>query len=367
MRGITLLLFTLISLALAYSPSNVIQANDKNFQQIVTASGKFTFVDFYADWCRHCKKLSPVVDQLLTLFADYPQIQVVKINGDKDGKKMSKKYVEIGYPTLLMFDDQGKHVEFDGIRDIEAFSNFIQQFSGVRLDKSRQDEVEEVVQQEEEIGDAIVSLKPNLFEQQLQGTPYAIVSAEGSWCSFCKDFAGIFNRIANTVYARNKNILFATLTVDEQGSGQEVLDKYGVNRLPALLVVKDGNLDNAVVYEGDLRRIDKVIDLINDFTGTLRDSTGDLKEGAGVISEISQLIAGANGDYTEVITKLHEVSGDTVDFYKSVVESLLINPNAINLEYNRIGSILNKDVDKLSGVTIDSLKQRLNVLNLLRI
>ena len=128
MRGITLLLFTLISLALAYSPSNVIQANDKNFQQIVTASGKFTFVDFYADWCRHCKKLSPVVDQLLTLFADYPQIQVVKINGDKDGKKMSKKYVEIGYPTLLMFDDQGKHVEFDGIRDIEAFSNFIQQF-----------------------------------------------------------------------------------------------------------------------------------------------------------------------------------------------------------------------------------------------
>ena len=136
MRGITLLLFTLISLALAYSPSNVIQANDKNFQQIVTASGKFTFVDFYADWCRHCKKLSPVVDQLLTLFADYPQIQVVKINGDKDGKKMSKKYVEIGYPTLLMFDDQGKHVEFDGIRDIEAFSNFIQQFSGVRLDKS---------------------------------------------------------------------------------------------------------------------------------------------------------------------------------------------------------------------------------------
>ena len=358
-------LLTLISLVLSYSPSNVIQATDKNFQQIVTTPGKFTFVDFYADWCRHCKKLSPVVDQLLQLFADYPQIQVVKINGDKDGKKMSKKYVTIGYPTLLMFDDLGKHVEFDGIRDVESLSNFIQQLSGVRLDQSKQDEVEEIVQEEEQEQDAIVSLKPELFEQQLQGTQYAIVTAEGSWCNFCKEFAGVFNQLANTVYTRNKNILFATLTVDEQGNGEEILDKYKVNRLPALILVKDGDLANAVVYEGDLRRIDKVIDLINDFTGTLRDRTGELKEGAGVINHISDLIANANGDYQEVLAKLDDTNGETVGFYKAVVESLMVDPNALNVEYNRIRLILDKDVDKLSGIAIDSLKQRLNVLDLL--
>lgn len=359
-------LLTLVSLALSYSPSNVIQANDKDFQQIVTTPGKFTFVDFYADWCRHCKKLSPVIDQLLNLFVDYPEIQVVKINGDKDGKKMSKKYVEIGYPTLLIFDDLGNHVEFDGIRDIDAFSNFIQQFSGIRLDQSKQKEVEEIVQ-EEDNKDAVISLKPELYEQQLQDTQYAIVTAEGSWCSFCKEFAGVFDRIANTVYARNRNIVFATLTVDEQGNGQEVLDKYSVNRLPALILVKNGDFDNAVVYEGDLRRLNKVVDLINDFTGTLRDTMGELKEGAGVIPQISELIAKANGDYEELLSKLDETNGDTVDFYKSVVESLLTDPNAINVEYNRISLILDKDVDKLGGVVIDSLKQRLNVLNLFRL
>ncbi|KAI5950067.1 tigA [Candida theae] len=371
-----LITLTLSSLVACYSPSNVIQANDKNFQQIVTTPGKFTFVDFYADWCRHCKKLSPVVDQLLNLFADYPQIQVVKINGDKDGKKMSKKYVTIGYPTLLMFDDSGQHVEFEGVRDVEAFSNFIQQLSGVRLDKSKQDEYEESnlhkqgngQQQQQEEQDVIVSLTPQSFEQQLQNTQYAIVAIEGSWCSYCKEFAGVFDQIANTIYARNKNILFATFTVDEQGNGQEIIDKYGVKRLPALMLVKEGNLDNAIVYEGDLRRLDKVIDLINDFAGTLRDRTGELKEGAGVIRHISESIAKANvGEFEQVLSELDTLCGDTVGFYKSVVESLLTDANALNVEYNRIKLILDKDIDKLNGVTVDSLKQRLNVLNSLRL
>ncbi|KAI5966082.1 tigA [Candida margitis] len=366
MRGIYFLL-TFISLTLGYSPSNVIQANDKNFHEIVTAPGKFTFVDFYADWCRHCKKLSPVIDQLSNLFVDYPEIQVVKINGDKDGKKMSKKYVEIGYPTLLMFDDSGKHVEFNGVRDIDAFSNFIQQLSGVRLDKSKQDEVGEVAQEEEENKDAVISLTPESFEQQLQNTQYAVVSLEGSWCTHCKEFAGVFDRLATTVYARNKNIVFATLTVDEQGHGDEILDRYGVKRIPALLFVKDGNLNDPVVYEGDLKRINKVIDLVNDFTGTLRDIQGGLKDGAGVIKQITESIAKANGNYKEILHQLDEVSGDTAPFYKSIVESLLTDPNAINVEYNRVKLVLDRDIDNLSGGTIDSLKQRLNVLNSLRL
>lgn len=86
-----------------------------------------------------------------------------------------------------------------------------------------------------------------------------------------------------------------------------------------------------------------------------------------MIPQISELIAKANGDYEELLSKLDETNGDTVDFYKSVVESLLTDPNAINVEYNRISLILDKDVDKLGGVVIDSLKQRLNVLNLFRL
>ena len=34
-------------------------------------------------------KISPIIDELSELFIDYPEIQIIKINGDKDGK-MSK-------------------------------------------------------------------------------------------------------------------------------------------------------------------------------------------------------------------------------------------------------------------------------------
>ena len=31
-------------------------------------------------------KISPIIDELSELFIDYPEIQIIKINGDKDGK-----------------------------------------------------------------------------------------------------------------------------------------------------------------------------------------------------------------------------------------------------------------------------------------
>ena len=36
----------------------------KNFEDIVLNNDKDAFIEFYAPWCGHCKKLAPVFDEL---------------------------------------------------------------------------------------------------------------------------------------------------------------------------------------------------------------------------------------------------------------------------------------------------------------
>lgn len=48
------------------------------------------------------------------ILADVPAVQIVKIIGDNDGKKM--KYDISGFPTLLLLHDEDETVEFNGTR-----------------------------------------------------------------------------------------------------------------------------------------------------------------------------------------------------------------------------------------------------------
>lgn len=36
----------------------------KNFDDVVLNNGKDTLIEFYAPWCGHCKKLTPVYEEL---------------------------------------------------------------------------------------------------------------------------------------------------------------------------------------------------------------------------------------------------------------------------------------------------------------
>ncbi|CAK9437964.1 uncharacterized protein LODBEIA_P23420 [Lodderomyces beijingensis] len=362
----------------SYTTSKVIHATDATFPTIIREPGKFTFVDFYADWCRHCKKLHPIVDELAELFADHPEIQVVKINGDVEGKKMSRKYVEIGYPTLLLFDnDAGTKVEFNGARDLMGFANFIQQLSGVRLSQGAgatgantntdADAVDAVGGGVEGSGEdaAVVELTPGTFDDVVKAAPYAVVSIGATWCPHCEEFKSSLDELAAVTFARDSSrVVFARYVADlHQDGNRYILDKFQIKAYPALFFFKQGDVANPTEFTGNKKKYDQVVNAINMYCGLQRDASGDLKDGAGVIPEVSQLFV-PGMDARQVLMSLENLEGEEMRFYKSILESLVTGGGGkyVEIESHRIRHVLDHDLDKLQGVHIDSLKKRRNIL-----
>tara|TARA_R100000008_G_C3514723_1_gene130717 strand:- start:96 stop:407 length:312 start_codon:yes stop_codon:yes gene_type:complete len=79
----------------------IITLDESNFDQ-KTSSG-VTLVDFYADWCGPCKRMTPVLESLAkTLIPD--QIQVAKVNVDHS-PSLSAKYGVRSIPMFALIKD----------------------------------------------------------------------------------------------------------------------------------------------------------------------------------------------------------------------------------------------------------------------
>jgi len=75
---------------------------DDSFAQEVVASTKPVVVDFWAEWCPSCKRLTPTLEQLADEYGD--RVEVVKINAD-DNPETVRAYGVLSLPTLLVFRD----------------------------------------------------------------------------------------------------------------------------------------------------------------------------------------------------------------------------------------------------------------------
>ena len=75
---------------------------DDSFAQEVVASTKPVVVDFWAEWCPSCKRLTPTLEQLAEEYGD--RVEVVKINAD-DNPETVRAYGVLSLPTLLVFRD----------------------------------------------------------------------------------------------------------------------------------------------------------------------------------------------------------------------------------------------------------------------
>ena len=77
-----------------------------NFENEVLRSDKPVLLDFYADWCGHCKMLAPVLHEIAEENAD--TLKVGKINVDEQ-MELAMRFQVSSIPMLVVFKN-GKAV-----------------------------------------------------------------------------------------------------------------------------------------------------------------------------------------------------------------------------------------------------------------
>ena len=78
----------------------VVEINVNNFDNEVIKNEGVAVVDFFADWCGPCRKLSPILEEVEQELSG--KVKFTKINTDEN-IEMAKKYQVSGLPTLMIF------------------------------------------------------------------------------------------------------------------------------------------------------------------------------------------------------------------------------------------------------------------------
>ena len=96
--------------------SNVVDVTEDSFKSTVIESDKPVIVDFWAEWCGPCKKLSPMIEEIADELAG--QVTVAKVDVDSE-RSLGAMFQIMSIPSVLIFKDGEKVDEFVGLRPKE--------------------------------------------------------------------------------------------------------------------------------------------------------------------------------------------------------------------------------------------------------
>ncbi|XP_047136249.1 protein disulfide-isomerase A4 [Hydra vulgaris] len=123
------------------NPGNVQVVVGKTFDSVVMDESKEVFIEFYAPWCGHCKKLEPVIVKLAKKFKNEKNIVIAKIDATEN--EAHAAYEVSGYPTIYyaLPGKKDKPIKMDGGRELSDLVKFIEENSVVLKSKNVKQEL----------------------------------------------------------------------------------------------------------------------------------------------------------------------------------------------------------------------------------
>lgn len=351
----------------------VVRINDKNFDAIVTNSDKWSLVDYYADWCRHCKQLEPIYDKLGELFADEDRVQILRINGDEDGRKTVKRFKIEGFPMIQMFHGSADPIEYEGARDLEALANFVQLIADVRLP------------QRDQLLLAVVQLNDLNFLSEVVQSPRKSVVVFTDLADSSANSRLHLEKLANRIYINdNATVQIAEVRADDEAA-HRLATHYDIKEFPTLLIFAPGNQGAPSYLAVGAHLFQSLVELINTHCGLHRDATlAQLTSSAGRIPYLDTLLQQSGKSVADLVDLLSHVekvtqaqasgTGEDVQimpqddllmlpYYKKLINRRINGQDGFfRTEYDRLARILSTSSRNLRERTVDSMQKRMNVL-----
>lgn len=98
---------------------------EKNPQTWVFEGDKPCIIDFYADWCKPCKMIAPIMDELAVEYAG--QINIYKVNTEEE-RELASVFGISSIPYVLFVPAQGQPSAQRGALPKESYKQIIDEF-----------------------------------------------------------------------------------------------------------------------------------------------------------------------------------------------------------------------------------------------
>ncbi|KAH8879166.1 thioredoxin-like protein [Thozetella sp. PMI_491] len=226
-------------------PPGPVQLYADTFDSVVIRSGKPSFVDFYAPFCKYCKELDPVYEELAVKYQDQ-YITIAKIDSYTE-KAIGDKYDVKGWPMLYFFDGAGSlPIKFEWQRNMEWFTIFLdEQLSTLPAHLTNQP------------SSLVVHLTAKTFDSAIlySGKP-AFVDFYAPFCKYCRELSPIYKELAEKYQDR-----YITIAKIDSYTQKAIGERYEVQSWPTLYFF-DGTGGPPVKFQGkrDMEWMSKFIE-----------------------------------------------------------------------------------------------------------
>ncbi|HIW87593.1 MAG TPA: thioredoxin [Candidatus Onthomorpha intestinigallinarum] len=102
-----------------------LQITDATFDQLVAGADKLVVVDFWAEWCGPCRKVSPIIDELAAEYEGKAIIGKCDVDGNND---VTTRFGIRNIPTVLFIKNGEVVDKLVGAQTKAAFVEKIEKY-----------------------------------------------------------------------------------------------------------------------------------------------------------------------------------------------------------------------------------------------